>query len=99
MSRRLTTEDSRRRRLTESIFALSTIEHVSEQIALFAAPRFPRVYVERRGDAYRWSIAHRGGFYPLLRELALLLRVPYTSLVIPFRTVEDCTVLWTPDID
>ena len=43
------------------------------------------IYVERRGaDKYRWSPAHRGGPYPLLRETARLLGVSHHGFVLPF---------------
>ena len=60
-------DEVRRSRLMRSIFGIGPAEEVAEQIALFGAPRFDNVYVERRGHAYRWSIVHRGGPYPLLR--------------------------------
>ncbi len=54
-----------------------------------ATPRDTPIYVERRGDTYRWSPTHRGGPYPLLRETAQLLGVDYHELVVPVRPLED----------
>jgi hypothetical protein len=92
-------DHAQRQRLASSIFATCTIELTAEQIALFAVPRFSKVYVERRGNAYRWSIAHRGGAYPLLRELALLLDVPNTAIVLPFYTVDGWAIVRTADLN
>jgi len=43
------------------------------------------IYVERRASLYRWSPAHRGGPYPLLRETAKVLGADYHALVLPCR--------------
>lgn len=69
------------------------LETVVAAIAVFGAQRSGTVYVERLGSRYRWSIAHRGGAYPLLREVAAFLGVPYHSLAVPFRTVQGWTVV------
>ena len=92
-------DEVRRGRLMGSIFETSTIEQTAEQIARFGAPRFARVYVERRGNAYRWSIVHRGGPYPLLREVALLLDVPYESMALPFGSVDGWTYVLADDLE
>jgi hypothetical protein len=42
----------------------------------------PPHYVERRGVVFRWSSAHRGDPYPLLRTVAKVLDLDYRSLVI-----------------
>ncbi|MEP7378025.1 MAG: hypothetical protein ABI725_00525 [Chloroflexota bacterium] len=48
------------------------------------------IYVERLGaDLYRWSPAHRGGPYPLMRETARYLGVNHHGLVLPFRSLAD----------
>ena len=52
-----------------------------------------RVYVERRGTCFRWSIAVRGGPYPLLREVAQFLGVPHTSLVVPCQSVDEWCIV------
>jgi hypothetical protein len=57
---------------------------------LAAAARLQRqLYVERRADGYRWSLAHRGGPYPLLREAARFVGVDHRSLVVGCRSVGD----------
>lgn len=38
---------------------------------------------------WRWSLAHRGGSYPLLRITARFLRVNYARIIIGFRTIAD----------
>jgi hypothetical protein len=45
------------------------------------------IYVERRGGLFRWSPAHRGGAYPLLRETAKILAADYHQIILPFRTL------------
>jgi len=92
-------DDARRSRLADSIFGTCTAEEVAGQIALFGAPRFHKVYVERREDGYRWSIVHGGGPYPLLRELAQLLDIPYQSIVLPFATLDGWAYVLAPDIE
>jgi len=91
-------EDPRRSRLADGIFATCTSERAAEQITRFGAHQFARIYVERRDDAYRWSIAHRGGAYPLLRELARFLDVPYESIILPFGTVDGWAMVLAPDL-
>lgn len=56
-----------------------------------------RVYVERLGDRYRWSLVSNSG-YPLLRNVAAYFAVDYTRLYVGFRTVEDelCIVCEDP---
>jgi hypothetical protein len=84
-------------RLTRSIFEPAPLEEVAE--ALFvASERESTVYVERFDGLYRWSLAHRGGAYPLLRVTANFLQMDYHVLAIGFRTVlNDWTVLGDGD--
>jgi hypothetical protein len=49
------------------------------------------VYVERRIDLYRWSPAHRGGPYPLMRVTARFLQTDYHALVLPCRALKDAS--------
>ena len=62
-----------------------------------AASDQPRVYVERLGDLYRWSIVSGSG-YPLHRTVAAYLGVDYKRIYIGFRTVQDevCIVCEDP---
>ncbi len=55
------------------------------------------LYVERRAGRYAWSIAHRGGPYPLLRDVAAYVRLPHDALVVAGRAVGDWCVLIGPD--
>ena len=57
---------------------------ISQEVSRASAVT-PLHYVERRADVYRWSPAHRGGPYPLLRVTAKLLGVDHRELVLPFR--------------
>ena len=91
-------DDARRRLLVGSIFAYCTLDQVTEQIAEYAGGS-DRIYVERRGSGYRWSLVHRGGAYPLLREVAKLLDVPYRSLILHFGTIDGWTIALTPEPD
>lgn len=74
-------------RLPESIACGSDLATVADAIGRASAINGP-VYVERRGTLYRWSLTHRGGPYPLLRETAKLLGLDHHTLVLPFRAVE-----------
>jgi hypothetical protein len=74
--------------LSQSIFDPSPIEVVAE--ALFVASEHEtRVYVERFGDRYRWSLVHKGGPYPLLRITARFLQMDHTALAVGTRCVLD----------
>jgi hypothetical protein len=80
-------------RLTRSIFEPSTLDEVAESLFV-ASEHETSVYVERFDDQYRWSLAHQGGAYPLLRITANFLQMDYHALAIGFRTVlGDWTVL------
>ena len=47
------------------------------------------LYIERRGELFRWSLAHRGGSYPLLRITARFLDVDYQRIYVGFRTLPN----------
>lgn len=66
----------------------SSLERVATAIAIYTE-HAGSVYVERFGDRWRWSPAHRGGAYPLLRVVSRFLRVDHHRIIVPFRTVED----------
>ena len=57
----------------------------------------PLHYVERRADLYRWSAAHRGGPYPLMRTVAKIQGIDHHGLVLPFRGVPKSTAGFDPD--
>jgi hypothetical protein len=80
--------DARRLELFRSVFEPSLLDDVAEAVAV-ATEYEPRIYVERVGDAYRWSLTHSGGGYPLLRITARFLRVDYTRIMVAFRTIAD----------
>ena len=88
-----------RARLARAISSSAPLDLVAEGIA--AATEYPPllVYVERRGRLYRWSPAHRGGPYPLLRVWARFLQVDHHSLVLPFRTVDGVCIVTANDDD
>jgi hypothetical protein len=65
-----------------------------------------RIYVERRSDLYRWSLAHPGGGYPILRIAAQFLHVDHARIFVGFRTLsngmaimrDDPSVVEEPDL-
>ena len=90
--------DPERLRLLRCVFESSTLDDVAEAVAV--ATEYERyVYVERINGGYRWSLTHPGGAYPLLRITARFLRVDYTRIVVPFRTVDDgvCVLCRDPE--
>jgi hypothetical protein len=64
------------------------------------------IYVERRADLYRWSLASPGGGYPILRITARFLHVDYGRIFVGFRTLpggmaimcDDPNVVEVPDV-
>lgn len=76
----VTRPDPERERLTRSVFRPSSLEEVAEAVSV-ATEKFHDIYVERRGDQYRWSFATKGGPYPLLRITARFLEMDPCSLV------------------
>jgi hypothetical protein len=81
--------DPQRVRLYLSIFAPSSLDRVAEAVSVATADE-TRVYVERTGTAYRWSLTHPGGAYPMLRITARFLRVDYHAIVVGCRSIADC---------
>ena len=76
----VTAPNPERERLSRSVFRWSPLEEVAEAISV-ATEKFHDIYVERRGDQYRWSFATKGGPYPLLRITARCLQMDPHSLV------------------
>lgn len=56
-----------------------------------------RIYVERRSPLYRWSLAHSGGGYPLLRIAARFLGIDYKRIYLGYRTLPDGTAIICDD--
>jgi len=82
----VSTPDPERLALLESARVPSTLAAVAEAIAE-ASKYQVLIHVELLEQGWRWSIAHRGGPYPLLRETARFLKVDYHRLHLPFRQV------------
>lgn len=80
--------DSERRRLLRSVYEPSSLDEVAEAVSV-ATEDEKRIYVERIGSAFRWSLIHPGGMYPLLRITARFLRTDYHRIVIGFRAVAE----------
>ena len=90
--------DPARQRLLRSVFEASSLESVAEAVSA-ATEDEQRIYVERIGSRWRWSLTHRGGSYPLQRIAARFLRVGHNRILIGFRTVGDdvCVLCADPD--
>jgi hypothetical protein len=90
--------DPERQRLARSIFEPSSLDAVADAVSV-ATNEETRVYVERTGNWYRWSLVHPGGMYPLLRVTARFLRTDYHRIVIGARTVADRVFILCRDPD
>src|SRR5690242_11772379 len=88
--------DPVRQRLFHSVTKPSPLESVAEAV-LIATEVERRVYVERMGSSWRWSLSHPGGAYPLLRITARFLRVDHRHITVGFRTVADGVCVLCPD--
>ena len=90
--------DPIRQRLLRSVFEASPLEGVAEAISA-ATEDERRIYVERIGSRWRWSLTHAGGSYPLQRVTARFLRVDHHRIMIGFRTVAEgvCVLCADPD--
>jgi hypothetical protein len=76
----VTVPNPERRRLLRSVFHSAPLAEVAEAVSV-ATEQFKDIYLEVRGNQYRWSLATRCGPYPLLRITARFLRMDYCSLV------------------
>jgi hypothetical protein len=74
--------------LIQSNRTWSELEEVALAVSI-ASESEHRIYVERRGHQYRWSLAHPGGAYPLLKITARFLGIDYTRIYVGFRTLPD----------
>jgi hypothetical protein len=72
--------------LLQSVFEPSSLAVVAEAVSV-ATDHERQIYVERLSDGWRWSLAHRGGSYPLLRITARFLQVDHHKIMIGFRTL------------
>jgi len=88
--------DPERVDMFQSTRTWSTLTLVGETVAA-ASETEQIVYVERRGDEYRWSLGTKGGAYPLLRISARFLGVDHQGIVIRFRTLSDGTAILCED--
>jgi len=92
----VTRADASRSRMIQATRDWSDLEVVAE--AVTAASSTERtVYVERLGNLYRWSLATRGGGYPLLRIVARFLGVDHYRIYVGFRTLPDGTAIVCED--
>lgn len=74
------------------------LDAVAEAVAQVSNGR-RHLYVERRGDRFAWSVAHRGGPYPLMREVAAYVGLPDGSLAVSAQGLGDWSVLIGPNGD
>jgi hypothetical protein len=85
-----------RRASVESIRKWVSREEILTDLSIASAgfeSRHEYLYVERKGQRYRWSPAHRGGAYPLLRIAARYLDVSHHQIILGFRTVGDYAII------
>ncbi len=82
--------------LIQSNRTWSELNEVATAVAVASASE-RRIYVERRAQLYRWSLAHSGGGYPLLRITARFLGIDYTRIYVGFRTLPDGTAIICDD--
>lgn len=82
----VTRPNPERQRLVRSVFRPAPLEDVAEAVSV-ATEKFHDIYVERLGDLWRWSVATKGGAYPLLRITARYLQMDPYSLVSGYRQV------------
>jgi hypothetical protein len=80
--------DPERRRFLRSVCEPSSLEAVAEAVAA-ATEAERRIYVERVGKSFRWSLTHPGGGYPMLRITARFLRTDYHRVVVGFRKIAE----------
>lgn len=92
------TAEHDRRALVETTRLPSSLDQIATAIAAYTEHPGP-VYVERLEDGWRWSPAHRGGGYPLLRVVARFMRVEYHKVIVPFRTLGDGWAVLNPEMD
>ncbi len=89
--------DPGRRRLIRSVFEPSPLEEVAVAVAIASLEGAGDIYVERTKGRYRWSLAHRGGPYPLLRIVARFLHVDHQLAMIGYWTTPDGWCIWIKD--
>jgi hypothetical protein len=80
-----------RRRLHRSMVERRSLDEVVE--AVTDAVRWQSsIYVERRGCLYRWSLAHGGGPYPLLRLVCKFLEIPHYWVLVSCAPFDGWTI-------
>lgn len=82
--------------LLESAFRFSPLEAVCEAVAA-ATTIDPEIFIERKGDRYRWSFAARDGAFALLDKAARFLGIGQNHLLVGFRTLDDGTFVLHDD--
>jgi len=88
--------DPERVHMIQSSRTWSTLKTVAKAVA-GAGETQPIAYVERRADEYRWSLAAKGGGYPLPRISARFLGVDHQRAYVGFRTLPDGTAILCED--
>jgi hypothetical protein len=87
---------SERVALIQSTRSWSSLQDVALAVSV-ASESGHRIYVERRSDLYRWSLAHSGGGYPLLRITARFLHVDHGRIFVGFRTLPNGMAIMCDD--
>ncbi len=89
--------DAERIALAVTIVRPSSADHVVHAVNAYSDDGRSQVYVERTGDSYRWSPAHRGGPAPLMHLVARFLGCETTDLTVGFVTVDSWCIVRSPD--
>lgn len=89
--------DPERVELAVRILRPSTEDEVVEAMCAYALALDEPVYVERIGERFRWSPAHRGGPTALLHLLAKFIGCEHTELTVGFVTLDGWCVIRTPE--
>ena len=82
--------------LIQSTSTWSSLEEVALAVSV-ASESEHRIYVERRSNLFRWSLAHPGGGYPILRITARFLHVDYRRIFVGFRSLPDGMAIMCDD--
>lgn len=89
--------DPGRRRLIRSVFEPSRLDEVAVAVTIASLEDAGDIYVERTKGRYRWSLAHRGGPYPLLRTVARFPHVDHRLAMVGYWTTPDGWCIWVRD--
>jgi len=87
-----------RRALFRSSVELRPLDEVVDAVADAVTSVDRSIYIERRGDLWRWSFATRGGPYPLLRLVSAFLGIAHHWVVVSSTAVAEWCVVAKHDV-